>query len=195
MNKTNGPIRVVTDILDSQTGEILTSSNILNKDKNFTKVWVSNYIDVVKEDSLKKDLIPFQLIDIMDKHNKLKFTLVDMSKKLNYPKSKLSVLLKELRGKDFLRRIRNGLYMINPNIAYKSTSENRTIALKEYYGLSESKELIAQKERQKKIKNTKSKLKKLTSEELLKIATSQNLDDTIFTELAERLVDGGEEIK
>ena len=135
MNKTNGPIRVVTDILDSQTGEILTSSNILNKDKNFTKVWVSNYIDVVKEDSLKKDLIPFQLIDIMDKHNKLKFTLVDMSKKLNYPKSKLSVLLKELRGKDFLRRIRNGLYMINPNIAYKSTSENRTIALKEYYGL------------------------------------------------------------
>ena len=60
---------------------------------------------------------------------------------------------------------------------------------------TESKELIAQKERQKKIKNTKSKLKKLTSEELLKIATSQNLDDTIFTELAERLVDGGEEIK
>lgn len=196
MNKpTVGPIKVTEQIIDSNTGELLFNSSIQTKDKNFYKFWIDNLMPYMKENYSLKEIIFFKLVNLMDKHNKINLTIKDICKKLDIKDRHFRIQLNELKRFDIIRKIKNGTYMINPDVIYKSTSENRTIALKEYYSTRESKELIAEKERQKKIKNTKSKLKKLTSEELLKIATSQNLDDTIFTELAERLVDGGKEIK
>lgn len=187
--KTTGPIKVNTNLIDTTTGEIFIRSEIINRDKNFTKIWIKNYIDVVQEDYSKIDLIPFLLIESMDKHNKIKSTLANLSKKFNYPKTKLSVAFKNLKSKDFLRKIQNGLYMINPNIAYKGTSEHRAIAINEYFGLSESKELIEEMERQKKIKQTKAKLKKLSPEKFHKVVPDETYDLIACT-----IVDQGGEI-
>lgn len=195
MNKnTCGPIKVTEEIIDSSTGEILLNSSIKNKDKNFYKFWIDNFMPYMEEHFDKKQITFFKLVKLMDKHNKINLTMKDICKKINITDRYFRNQFNELKRFDMIRKIKNGTYMINPDIIYRSTSENRNIALKEYYGVSPSKEFIQERERQKKIKNIKNRLKELDPKTIMDIATTESYKDELFTTLAEKLVDGGKKI-
>jgi DNA-binding IclR family transcriptional regulator len=80
----------------------------------------------------KKDMIPILLIEMMDRDNRIRMTLDELSEKLSYPKTSLSSYFGKLKKMDFIKRVRNGEYMINPSISYKGSRMDRESLLTEY---------------------------------------------------------------
>ena len=103
------------------------------EEKNrFLNISPKNYIKSMGDISTKKNLIPIMLISIMDKDNKIFNSLDELSEILSYPKTGLSVLFGEYYKNDFMIKIRNGVYMINPLISYKGSKYERDKLIKEY---------------------------------------------------------------
>ncbi|MDI3073372.1 replication/maintenance protein RepL [Clostridioides difficile] len=108
-----------------------SKSLVMNKSK-YMNVCFKNYIKVVEGMYTKRDLIPLKLINSMDKNNKIRKTLYELSCEFEYPKTSLSSLFTELKKMDFLQRVKNGEYMINPHIAYKCSRADKESLLAEY---------------------------------------------------------------
>ncbi|WP_101772954.1 replication/maintenance protein RepL [Peptostreptococcus faecalis] len=108
-----------------------------NTRDRFLNISPKNYISIMKGTSSKKALIPMILINEMDKDNKIYMTLDELSKLIDYPKTSLSVIFSEYRKRDFMQKIRNGVYMINPLVSYKGSKYERDKLIKEYNKLKE----------------------------------------------------------
>ena len=106
--------------------------NYKKEHERFINISPNNYIRSLKDTSTKKAMIPMVLISLMDKNNKIFMTLDDLSLELDYPKTGLSVLFGQYKKMDFLKKIRNGLYMVNPLVSYRGSKYERDKLIKEY---------------------------------------------------------------
>ena len=112
-----------------------SESQMVNYNKEherFINISPNNYIRSLKDTTTKKAMIPMVLISLMDKNNKIYMTLDDLSIELNYPKTALSVLFGQYKKMDFLKKVRNGLYMVNPLVSYRGSKYERDKLIKEY---------------------------------------------------------------
>lgn len=112
-----------------------SESQMVNYNKEherFINISPNNYIRSLKDTSTKKAMIPMVLISLMDKNNKIYMTLDDLSIELDYPKTALSVLFGQYKNMDFLKKVRNGLYMVNPLVSYRGSKYERDKLIKEY---------------------------------------------------------------
>ncbi|WP_462133707.1 replication/maintenance protein RepL [Peptostreptococcus stomatis] len=106
--------------------------NYSKEHERFINISPNNYIRSLKDTSTKKAMIPMVLISLMDKNNKIYMTLDDLSIELDYPKTALSVLFGQYKKMDFLKKVRNGLYMVNPLVSYRGSKYERDKLIKEY---------------------------------------------------------------
>lgn len=106
--------------------------NYKKEQERFINISPNNFVRALEDVSSKKAMIPMTLISLMDKNNKLYMTLDDLSSKLDYPKTGLSALFSEYKKKDFLKKMRNGLYMINPLVSYRGSRYEREKLIEEY---------------------------------------------------------------
>ena len=112
-----------------------SESQMVNYNKEherFINISPNNYVRSLKDTSTKKAMIPMVLISLMDKNNKIYMTLDDLSIELDYPKTALSVLFGQYKKMDFLKKVRNGLYMVNPLVSYRGSKYERDKLIKEY---------------------------------------------------------------
>lgn len=112
-----------------------SESQMVNYNKEherFINISPNNYIRSLKDTSTKKAMILMVLISLMDKNNKIYMTLDDLSIELDYPKTALSVLFGQYKKMDFLKKVRNGLYMVNPLVSYRGSKYERDKLIKEY---------------------------------------------------------------
>lgn len=130
---------IIDDMTESRNIESFGRGN------RFLNISPENYIKVFCDKMPKKSLIPMILISLMDKDNKIYMTLDEFSETLDYPKTGLSVMFVEYGEKDFLVKIRNGLYMINPLVSYKGSKYERDKLIKEYAKHKDSNELKKRK--------------------------------------------------
>ncbi len=107
--------------------------NYKKEHERFINISPNNYIRSLKDTSTKKAMIPMVLISLMDKNNKIFMTLDDLSLELDYPKTGLSVLFGQYKKMDFLKKIRNGLYMVNPLVSYRGSKYERDKLIKELH--------------------------------------------------------------
>lgn len=126
--------KINSSLLKVDNAGFTESRNVDNKKTldRFINISPKNYIKVMQEFTPKKSLIPMILISIMDKDNRISMTLDELSDVLDYPKTGLSVIFSEYKKKDFLQKIRNGLYMINPLVSYRGSKYERDKLLHEY---------------------------------------------------------------
>lgn len=112
----------------------IESQGMINKrdTERFLNVSPKNYIKLMSDISSKKSIIPMVLIEIMDKNNIINHTLDELSDIIEYPKTGLSTVFREYKNKDFIKRIRNGVYMINPMIAHKGSKYERDKLMEKY---------------------------------------------------------------
>lgn len=103
-----------------------------NSKDRFLNLSPKNFIRSFEDVSTKKFMIPMLLIEMMDKYNMIFHTLDEFSKILEYPKTGLSVLFGEYRRQDFMQKVRNGVYIINPLVAYRGSKYERDEILKNY---------------------------------------------------------------
>ncbi|WP_243412017.1 replication/maintenance protein RepL [Peptacetobacter hiranonis] len=115
------------------------SRNLVPKKDKYSNICLKNFIKVVEGSYTKKDLIPLMLIEAMDRENKIRMTLDEMAEIFDYPKTSLSTLFTKLKKRDFIQRVRNGEYMINPAISYKGSKPERDQLMEEYNSLSKKK--------------------------------------------------------
>ena len=113
--------------------------NYKKEHERFINISPNNYIRSLKDTSTKKAIIPMVLISLMDKNNKIFMTVDDLSLELDYPKTGLSVLFGQYKKMDFLKKIRNGLYMVNPLVSYRGSKYERDKLIKEYNSVDKGK--------------------------------------------------------
>ncbi|TQQ85310.1 plasmid replication protein [Peptacetobacter hominis] len=111
------------------------SRNIVGKKDKYSNLCLKNLIRVVGDSYTKKDIIPLLLIERMDRDNRIRMTLDEMSREFDYPKTGLSTLFTKLKKKDFLKRVKNGEYMINPAISYRGSRMDREDLIEEYHSI------------------------------------------------------------
>jgi DNA-binding transcriptional regulator YhcF (GntR family) len=117
--------------LNVSTGEIedFQVIKVENRDFNFTKVWMKNFLISLGLIGNKKMKVCFWIIDNLDKENKLIYTQRQIAEKSNVALNTVMKTMYVLQNSKFLKKQNSGCYIINPNVLFKGTRNNRLNAL------------------------------------------------------------------
>lgn len=116
------------------TGEVedFQVTSIEERDFNFHKVWMKNFINTLEIVGNQKSKLCFWIIDNLDKENQLCLTYRQIAEKTNISLDTVRVTMKLLLEADFLRRINQGCYVVNPDVVYKGSRTGRLNVLNTY---------------------------------------------------------------
>lgn len=147
--------------INANTGEIIDMevSQIEERDFNFSKVWMRNFIAALDIVGNKKTKLCYWIIENINKENMLIGTLRDISKRTNTSLETVRLTMDILLDADFLRRKSQGVYIVNPNIVFKGGRGSRLNVLNQYN--SNPKEELSDEVKLKNLLNT---IKELTAE-------------------------------
>ena len=125
--------KVLTDL---KTGEEYpVQVNVVeDRDFNFHKVWLNNFIISLQELANQKLNLAFWIIRNLDDKNRLIATFDTMVEETGYSRTTVASTMRILqRGKiPFLVKIRNGVYQVNPDVLFKGRHANRMGVCFEY---------------------------------------------------------------
>lgn len=120
--------------INVQTGEVedFQVTSIEERDFNFHKVWMKNFINTLDLVGNQKTKLCFWIIDNLDKENQLCMTYRQISEKTNISLETVRITMKLLLEADFLRKVNMGCYVVNPDILYKGSRSGRLNVLNTY---------------------------------------------------------------
>lgn len=120
--------------IDAATGEIQTMqvSTIEERDFNFYKVWMRNFISTLDLVGNQKTKVAFWVIDNLNRENQLLYTYRQIAEKSGISLETVRVTMGILQDADFLRRRNQGCYVVNPDIIFKGEKSNRLNVLNQY---------------------------------------------------------------
>lgn len=162
--------------INANTGEIIDMevSQIEERDFNFSKVWMRNFIAALDIVGNKKTKLCYWIVENINKENMLIGTLRDIAKRTNTSLETVRITMDILLDADFLRRKSQGVYIVNPDIIFKGGRGNRLNVLNQY-NASPKVELSDEV----KLKNLLNTIKELTAEveKLQKRLEEKDLND------------------
>lgn len=136
VQRTNKKVKVVgtEQYINASTGELQTMqvTNIEDRDFNFHKVWMRNFISTLDIVGNQKTKVCFWIIDNLTKENQLLYTYRGISEATGISLDTVTKTMKALLDADFLRKGMVG-YIVNPDIVYKGTRNGRLNVLNQYY--------------------------------------------------------------
>lgn len=160
------------------TGEVedFQVTSIEERDFNFHKVWMKNFINTLEIVGNQKSKLCFWIIDNLDKENQLCLTYRQIAEKTNISLDTVRVTMKLLLEADFLRRINQGCYVVNPDVVYKGSRTGRLNVLNTYSDAEKCK--VSETSLDDKIKNLQATIASLNQalEKLVSEAASQSSD-------------------
>lgn len=120
--------------INAKTGELeeFQVTNIEDRDFNFTKVWMRNFISTLDIVGNQKTRLAYWVIDNLDKENKLCYTYRQIADKTGISLDTVRITMKLLQDADFLRKFNSGTYIVNPDISFKGTRSGRLNVLNQY---------------------------------------------------------------
>lgn len=124
--------------LNTTTGELedFQITTIEDRDFNFHKVWMKNFISTLEIVGNQKSKLCFWIIDNLNKENQLCMTYRQIAKSSGISLETVRLTMNLLLDTDFLRRVNQGCYMVNPDILYKGTRNGRLNVLNTYVDLN-----------------------------------------------------------
>ncbi len=155
--------------INAETGvvEEFQVTDIEERDFNFSKVWMRNFISTLDLVGNQKTRLAFWIIDHLNKENQLIATFRSMADETGISLFTVRETMKILQDSDFLRKVSNGVYTINPDIYFKGTRNARLNILSQYHELGETKPQLTDEQKidqiQKSIALLQRELDKLTS--------------------------------
>jgi len=123
------------EITDAKTGEIKTINvmEIRQTDFNWNKVWLGHLLDALDVIGNKKIAVMNYLLEIRDiKTNQVFVTQRMVCSKLGTSLQTVSSTFKALQSAKVLKKERNGVYILNPEIIWKGDTEGRMDILLTY---------------------------------------------------------------
>lgn len=120
--------------LDPLTGEIedFQVSEFEERDFNFTKIWMRNFIASLEIVGNQKTRVAYWIIEHLSKDNLLTMTYRQISEATKISLDTVRITMKILVDSDFLRRVNQGCYVVNPNIVFKGSHNGRMNILQQY---------------------------------------------------------------
>ena len=103
-----------------------------DRDFNFHKVWLEHIISSLDLIGNQKTRLAFWIIDNLDKENKLTMTYRQIAEKSGISLDTVRVTMKSLMESNFLERINQGAYRVNPDVVFKGTRGGRLNVLYQY---------------------------------------------------------------
>ena len=120
--------------INAETGEIMDIqvSNVEERDFNFHKVWMRNFISTLEVVGNQKTKLSFWIIDHLDKENKLCMTYRQIADETGISLDTVRLTMAILLDGNFLRRVNQGCYIVNPDIMYKGSRTGRLNVLTQF---------------------------------------------------------------
>ena len=122
------------DYINATTGEIETMqvTAIEDRDFNFSKLWMKNFISTLNIVGNKQTQLCFWIIDHVTKENQLIGTYRSIAAESGISVGTVRVTMAALLDANFMRRVQNGVYIINPDIVFRGSRNARLSALTEF---------------------------------------------------------------
>lgn len=129
--------------INVRTGEVedFSVSNVEERDFNFHKVWMRNFISTLDIVGNQKTKLCFWVIDNLNRENQLPFTYRQISSATGISLETVRTTMGILLESDFLRRINRGCYIVNPDIVFKGTRAGRLNILNQYQDTAKADEI------------------------------------------------------
>lgn len=122
------------EYINTRTGELeqMQVTSIEDRDFNFTKMWMKNFISTLDIVGNQKTRLCFWIIDHVDKENRLIGTYRTVASQSGMSLDTVRITMKLLMDADFMRKAQNGVYVINPNLVFKGTRNARMNVLNQF---------------------------------------------------------------
>lgn len=127
-------VRGTETYVNALTGEEkeMVVTEIEERDFNFTKVWMRSFLTTLDIVGNQKTKVAFWIIEHLDKENKLCYTQRQMADETGASIQTVNFTIKALMDADFLRKVNQCVYIVNPDIIFKGTRNARLSILNDY---------------------------------------------------------------
>ncbi|MDD5888982.1 MAG: replication/maintenance protein RepL [bacterium] len=120
--------------INSSTGEVedFQVVSLQDRDFNFHKIWLAHIINSLDLIGNQKTKLAFWILDNLDKENQLIMPYRQIAKKTGISLDTVSKTMSALISCDFLQKINNGAYRVNPDVIFKGSNSARMNVLYKY---------------------------------------------------------------
>lgn len=120
--------------VNQRTGELqeMQVINIEERDFNFHKLWLEHIVSSLELIGNKKIKLAFWIIENLNRENQLTMTYRQISKNSGISYLTVAETMTALIDSDFLVRVNQGVYQVNPGIIFKGSRSNRLNVLYQY---------------------------------------------------------------
>jgi predicted transcriptional regulator len=122
--------------INADTGEILETTVIekeVDRDFNFHKIWLNDLMSVLNLIGGKKlDILKYLLSEMRTQDNTISVTYTKIQEKLNTSRKTIAETMKILQEANFITKVQNGLYMVNPDVIVRGNGKKRDALMIKY---------------------------------------------------------------
>lgn len=144
------------DYQDLETGEIITVDQISKRiygSKNFWKCYLMDFLAVLGVfDSKQVDIFIYIVENTNQSNNLFIGTYKKIAQDLGVSEGTISAIIKKLVANNFIKKVQNGVWLVNPNILMKGNDTKRQILLNYYQSETPLNEITLSRTQQKKLK-------------------------------------------
>jgi Firmicute plasmid replication protein (RepL). len=124
------------EFLDQKTGELVHVDQVIKRSygtKQFWKVYLMDFLSILGiVDSRQLDIFIYIVENTKQSENLFIGTYEKIAKATGASTSTIAIIMKKLQNHNFITKVQNGLWRINPNIMMKGNENKRQILLSYY---------------------------------------------------------------
>lgn len=147
------------ELLDTATGELIWVDQITKRaygTKNFWKCYLMDFLSVLGIiDSKQVDVFIYIVENTQQANNTFIGTFRKIAGDLNCSLDTVSKIMKKLQENNFIKKVQNGVWLVNPNILMKGNDTKRQILLSYYESNEPINEITLSRTKQKALSGEK----------------------------------------
>lgn len=151
------------ELLDVQTGEQVFVDQITKRvygSKNFWKCYLMDFLTVLGIiDSKQLDVFIFIAENTNQSNNTFLGTYDHIAKQVGVSRPTIAKIMKKLQENNFIKKLQNGAWLVNPNILMKGNDHKRQILLSYYESEEPVNEISMSRTKRKPIENPNAPIK------------------------------------
>ena len=124
------------ELVDRETGEVIWVDQITKRTygtKNFWKCYLMDFLTVLGIiDSKQLDVFIYIVENTQQANNTFIGTYAKIAKDVGVCRQTIATIMKKLQENNFIKKVQNGVWLVNPNVLMKGTDTKRQILLSYY---------------------------------------------------------------
>ena len=144
------------ELVDRETGEVIWVDQITKRTygtKNFWKCYLMDFLTVLGIiDSKQLDVFIYIVENTQQANNTFIGTYAKIAKDVGVCRQTIATIMKKLQENNFIKKVQNGVWLVNPNVLMKGTDTKRQILLSYYESKDPADQITFSRTKQKELK-------------------------------------------